>query len=479
MRVYQPMDVLAPDEEQRIHDTALRILEEVGVEVQSRALLGRLAEAGGTVDRDAMRVRFGREFIEKLIAESAPFDWDAVEPRVSGSMSIYAGRLLNPDTDRHEPWTLPAYFRCFRLARSLPNVEYRVNYVTPMPEVPMAAAGLFLQYLSLKIEGNTAAFVESAARAPHVLEIARIASEGMGVELRDIFHVGVHMVSPLVLAREQADMVAFFAEQGLPVGIGSMSSLGGSAPVTIAGALALHLAEKLFVNALQRALFGRRTLDITCSVAPLDMRTGMYPYGRPEKGLCNLAMAQLARRYAASYSANCGSADAKRPGVEAGYEKVMNALPLLLASGRTRISCGQLSVDEVVSPIQMILDDEIVSALGRFARGFRVGEESLAFDATRSVGPGGSFMGHEHTVRHFREALWEPRLGARDMLGGWLRSGGATAEHRAMALWRESESLPPLPSRLSPEGERDVLAEVRKVTGQEVRALDGFGAWAD
>jgi trimethylamine--corrinoid protein Co-methyltransferase len=59
----------------------------------------------------------------------------------------------------------------------------------------------------------------------------------------------------------------------------------------------------------------------------------------------------------------------------------------------------------------------------RFVDGVRLDEESLAVDMIHEVGPGGEFMSHDHTMRHFRE-LWSPQIFDRSQLDRWEAEGG-------------------------------------------------------
>jgi trimethylamine--corrinoid protein Co-methyltransferase len=247
-----------------------------------------------------------------------------------------------------------------------------------------------------------------------------------------------------------------------------MHSAGGSAPATLAGALALGLAHDLFTNLVHRLFFGGRGLGLGCSIAPLDMRTGMYPYGRPEMQLTNVAMAQMARRYGARFGGQCGLSDAKRPSTEAGFQKALGSIPSLLACGQTSIACGLLSVDEVFSPIQMVLDAEMVGALARFARGFEVSEETLALDVIRQVGPGGTFLDSEHTARHHRAEFWEPRVFSREMFSAWCAHGQKFDTTYAMEVYRDLCRRDPLPTRVSEGLERRLLDAIRRATGVEL-----------
>jgi trimethylamine--corrinoid protein Co-methyltransferase len=132
-------------------------------------------------------------------------------------------------------------------------------------------------------------------------------------------------------------------------------------------------------------------------------------------------------------------------------------------------------VDEVFSPIQMILDDEMVGALRRFARGFEVTDETLAVDLIRQVGPGGTFLDQEHTLRHFRAELWEPRLFARQMFAGWRQAGARSAEDIAMEMYRDLVRREPLPSLIPDDLDRELVRMLRRATGLDLGPVDGEG----
>ena len=58
-------------------------------------------------------------------------------------------------------------------------------------------------------------------------------------------------------------------------------------------------------------------------------------------------------------------------------------------------------------------------------------EEHLATGVVHSVGPGGNFLAEEHTVRHFREAMWLPgRAWTRQTYDHWRSDGGLSFADR-------------------------------------------------
>jgi trimethylamine--corrinoid protein Co-methyltransferase len=193
----------------------------------------------------------------------------------------------------------------------------------------------------------------------------------------------------------------------------------------------------------------------------------IYPYGRPEMALANLMTAQMARFYGASYHGHAGLSDAKLPSVESGYQKALTAIPTLLACGGLWMDAGLLSIDEVCSPVQLILDNEFLSALSRFTNEFEISEESIGLDDILTLGPGGSYLDRELTARRVRREQWQPKIWSREMLSPWLSGRRQTdidrAREQAAALYRSFQP----DSQLTLEHEREILALIARA-GREL-----------
>ena len=123
----------------------------------------------------------------------------------------------------------------------------------------------------------------------------------------------------------------------------------------------------------------------------------------PEAALLFVANTELARFYGNPYPtmAYSLSSDSKSSDVQAGIEKACKAL-LALACAAPVLSSGVgvLAVAHVSSLAQIVLDYELAQLLDRLLDGIRVDDETLALDEIIEQGIGGSFLDHEHTVRH-------------------------------------------------------------------------------
>lgn len=432
---YNPM---SPAQTGLIHSGALRILREVGMEVQNRRLLEAMAGMGLQVDFQAQRVRFPSSLVERFISEAEKHDWARARPRVGGSAGVYHGLYHDPLSGELAPWTEEALAFYFALPRHLAHVEGTHMLGCRLP-VPGPLEPLYERYYCWVYGGRESGTIHLDELCPYILELYEVLAEERGLPLREVFRSTVYLVPPLKLGRHEAYQVAYFWERGLPVHIGDMYALGASAPATLAGAVTLNLAEQLALRILDWALFGKKRLHLSASTSVMDMRTLIYPYGRPEMAIANVMTAQLARYYGASFSGHAGLTDAKLPSVEAGAQKALTAIPTLLAGGNLRLDAGLLSIDEVCSPVQMILDNEFLSALQRLAHEFQITEEAIGLDTIIEAGPGGHFIDKLHTARHFRDEHWEPGLWSRQMLRPWMEGGcrldADEARELALEIW--------------------------------------------
>jgi trimethylamine--corrinoid protein Co-methyltransferase len=383
-------------------------------------------------------------------------------PDLTAQAGVYQGLYHDPQTNALVPFTDATLASYIKLARLLPGVTgiHMQNY-------PVAAAHptepLELRIFAWRHGAQEAGGIQLTALCPYLLEMYAVKAEAENSTLPEVFRGQAFMISPLRIPAHEAEQILFFHNHGLRVSLTNMITAGGTGPVTLAGCIALNLAERIALGILNRVLYGDLTWALGGSITPLDMRTMIQPYGRPEMLLTNLANIQLARHYGVRAWPHSGLTDAKAPSHEAGVQKLMTALPCILAGG-ANIEPGLLSIDEVFSPVQMILDAELVSALRRALRGFEVTDDTLAVDLIEAVGPGGFFTDRVHTARHFRESQWQPEIWSRDMLQHWLLDQSGIDVDRARDRWHAVMSQPDPPPGILPDTEarlRDIVARAR------------------
>lgn len=459
------LHTLRREEIETLHRNTLRVMSEVGMVVENAVILERLAAMGGDVEKGRFLVRFGPEVVEKFLAESEPYDWSQIKPSVSASAGIYQGKYFDPETHAYVPWTEERILRYTKMARALPNVGQANMLGCPVEGVYAPIIPLHQRYLCWKYGIGSGGSLWDIKLCPHILEMCQVMADATGKRLADYFGGVVYLQTPLKLGRTEAEHFVYFAERGLNVGIGHMMSSGGTGPATLAGAITIWLAELMFIHFIQRAFYGTRRLLFGCSISVLDMKRGMYPYGRPERPLVCVVMSQLARHYGAYSSGHGGHTDAKVPSCEAGAQKALTCIPILMTSGRCGVSAGSLSRDELFSPVQLIIDNEFIGALKRFARGIEVSDEACALDVIKEVGPGGNFLDTDHTAGHYHTEHWQPQIWSRESLSAWLESDRKTDIERAMDIYQDINASPDPEPQISEETERALLKVIEKAKG--------------
>jgi trimethylamine--corrinoid protein Co-methyltransferase len=306
-----------------------------------------------------------------------------------------------------------------RLAHALPNVN--ATFITGCPWGPDSELEpLYERFYSWKYGAEPSGILYPHPAAPRLLDLYQAYAQMKGKTVKEVFHGGVFMLSPLRLSAEEAEQFVWWWSRGFDAHIAHMITSGLTGPVTPAGVVVVHLAEAIAIGFLRQACYGTTGLDMLAMVAPVDMRSTTRPYGRPEMATANLLFAQMARFYGTDCFLHSGASDANLPSNESGAQKAICTLSALLSGADAMIDAGGLAMCDGHSPIQMILDNELAGSLHSFLRPYDCGDAAIGFDTIAEAGPGGMFIWQEHTVERYREELWEPSLWNRVALEAWL-----------------------------------------------------------
>src|SRR5438309_76096 len=124
---------------------------------------------------------------------------------------------------------------------------------------------------------------------------------------------------------------------------------------------------------------------------------------------------------------------------QAAYESMMCMWPTIL--GRVNFvlhAAGWLESALLASYEKFIIDVEQLRMFEWIlGHGLPVDDEGLAMDALREVGPGGHFLGAEHTMRHYRTGFYRPWISSTENFDRWQRFGSRTADVVAAERWKQ------------------------------------------
>ena len=210
--------------------------------------------------------------------------------------------------------------------------------------------------------------------------------------------------SPLVWDGLMVDALREWAPANQPVIVTPFLLAGATAPVSIAGGLALQVAEALSGVALAQTMRPGVPCLFGSFFTAVDMRTGGPAFGTPESVLGTLAGGQLARRYGLPYRGGGGLCSANALDAQAAAETAMTLWATVLArSDFVLHAAGWLEGGLTASYEKLVLDLELLRMFDVIGGGIGVGEEEFAIDAIREEGPGGMFLASTHTLAHFRD----------------------------------------------------------------------------
>ena len=466
MHICGSADILSRDEIERILQQALRILAEIGIRLPNAQMQAVLADYGARVDAARELVFFPTAMLEQFFSATQAFERDA-QAALSFSAGAYPQYYAEPKTGCVQLHTLRTVIEMTRLTDQLSHITNLYDSMGVPSDVPDLLSPLYMRLLVWKYtRKGQCGQVHLKRLLPYVIEMAQVMADSEGGSLANYAFLTCQMISPLQFGEQELSMFVYFWERGLKAEPGQILSSGGSAPATLAGTVALQVAENLVINLIDRFFYANPILHFSNSATVIDMKTAAFQYGRPELGLTHLAIGQIARYLGASFDANCFLGDAKVPSCEMGMQKALNAIPAILAGTRSLGTLVLLSVDEIGSPLQLILDDEYAGALQRFARGFEIDEDTLAYDLIREIGPGGLFIGTEHTARHYRKEHWQPALFSREMYNAWMAGSHQTDIERAADMYNTIMAAEP--KVYLGESTEKALLQVIEKAGREI-----------
>jgi len=209
---------------------------------------------------------------------------------------------------------------------------------------------------------------------------------------------------------------------------------GATAPVVFPAGLIQSVAEALAVDFIFNTLSTRKLDILTVRLEPFDMKSNNIVFGSPEWCILNRAVVELEnelrgfpRRYGVFRS------NSKRVDAQSMCERSMTVLFQALNGIRRFGAVGQLCVDEVFSPLQAVLDIQILKYVQRVINGLNSSwnDEIDFLTILREGIADGMFMGHETTREYFRKFYSMDNLFTYNNLNSWREGGMKNLEDAA------------------------------------------------
>jgi len=442
---YRP---LSQRDMERINDTALTLLEKVGLGQAIPSCIEALTAKGAFMNEHG-RLCLPRALIEDTLANCArdfmlygrerKHDMEPWGNKVYFGTAGAAVHVVDVATRSYRDSVLVDLYDCARIVDQCEHIHFYQRPLTARDMISGHDLDINTMYACL---AGTSKHVGTSMVAPeHVAECLEILHYVAGGEDKwrarpFVSQSNCFVVPPMKFAEDACRCLEVAVRGGMPVLLLSAGQAGATAPAALAGTVAQAVAECLaglaYVNAIKPgaiAIWGPWPFVS-------DLRTGAMSGGSGEQALITAACAQMGHFYRLTVGSAAGMCDSKLPDVQAGYEKgvtaslsAMTGINLLYESAGMHASLLGFCLES------LLIDNDMLGAINRNIRGIEVNDETLSFDVIANVcieGPG-HYLGHDQTLSLMQKEYIYPELGNRMSPKEWNEAGRPDIVERASA----------------------------------------------
>jgi len=399
-------------------DGILHVLDQAGLLIQDMDLLQELSRRGAKIEQGSERAWLPQDLLHEVIGEQKDHN-----------ESIFCPTRQNPipSTPSIGVSIAQFFYDLDRVGARSPNREdflHTLRFQDVYHPQHGASHALLLRDVPPRLETIEAvslilrhaqhpgfSYVHYGEQVPFLAEIGELWFD----DRKRFLNSGIFASTPLRFDRRACGVLKSLVKEGIHPGIGSMVISGASAPITPAGAVVVGAAEILAGWVLLHILEVPPPYHGGIASGSMNMKTGSVSFGSVESMLQDLMVRNLFQKRLGGHVGISGGAnytDAKHPGLQAAYERCMEAHWICMETGTIPpVGSGLLDSGKTLSLEQFLLDDEVCRMHSRIAQGVPVSEETLALEEIFQIGPGlsGNHMETDHTLKHCRES-WDPLL---------------------------------------------------------------------
>lgn len=432
---------------EKIHEATLIIMETTGLNFSYEPARALFARAGCKTDGN--RVFFPRKLVEEQIKKApSQFTLHARNPEknvtIGGDnltfMPCYGAPFVNDMDKGRRKGTLKDFNNFAKLAYESPYMDITGGMMTEPNDIPVSTRNAERIYSSMVLSDKPFMGAGTgAADARQTIEMASLFFGGCReMAEKPPFISILCSLTPLGYDDKMCGGIMEYARAGMPQLISSLAIAGATSPVTMEGTLVVQNAEVLAGITLSQLVREGTPVVYAGSSSVAAMRHGTLSIGAPEMAINTAATAQMGRFYNLPVRGGGALTDSKTIDSQAAYESMMSMMAATMSGINFVLhSAGILEGYITASYEKFIIDNEICGMCRRIKQGEDITAEKLALDAIRQVGPGGEYLTHMHTFKHFKKALYAPLMEGRDNFAVWEGKGGLTMEQQANSRYKK------------------------------------------
>ncbi|NBT30511.1 MAG: methyltransferase [Rhodobacteraceae bacterium] len=450
LNIDRPIEPLSDEGVMAIHDGAMRILEDIGIEFLNEEALELFRLAGCTVN--GTNVRMGRDWVMEMVRKSP--DQFTITPRnpdrelIIGGKYILFGNVSSPpnyfdlEIGKKVSGTREHCANLLKLTQHFNCIHFAGGYPVEPVDIHASVRHLDVLFDKLTLTDKVMhAYSLGKERVEDVMEMVRIAG-GLTheeFEAKPHMYTNINSTSPLKHDVPMIDGCLRLVRRGQAVIVTPFTLAGAMAPVTMAGAVTLSIAEALCAIALFQFVRPGCPCAIGTFTSNVDMKSGAPAFGTPEYMRATQMTGQMARFYGLPMRAS-GVCAANVPDGQAMWE-TSNSLWSAVQSGSNVVyhAAGWLEGGLIASPEKFIMDCEVLQMIQRYMEPeiCATGPEDIAVDTIKEVGPNGHYFGVQHTQDRYESAFYQPFISDWRNFEAWDLAGAVWTPERAHRMFKD------------------------------------------
>ena len=424
---------------EQIDAASMDILENIGVVFRDDIALADWRKAGAKVVDDT--VFLDRALVRDLISTiPETFTYHARDPKknvdLGGRNSIFVPMTGAPymrdleDVRRNPMMEDLSMFH--KLSHMMPAMHSSAHHIVEPYDHPISQRHLRITYSSMKHSDKTfMGMTSSGKNAEDVIDMCAILFGDDFIDTHPVVTGNCNGNSPLVWDETMLGAMRAFCKRDISLNgaLGSVANTPASVPASVAQLNAEALSALAYTQVIRRgcpAIYGHY-------LSTVSMKSGAPMAGTPEISLMNFMIGQMARYYGVPWRTSNTLGGAKTFDAQAGYESA-TTLSAVMHAGANYIwhSAGWNEAGMHCSVAKFIVDSEQCAMAYRMAEGPKWHDFDTALAAVSDIGPGGHYLGHQHTQDNFQEAFFMPNMLDNNSIEQWAAEGSVEITQRAL-----------------------------------------------
>jgi len=458
---------------EKIHLATSEILERVGVDVHDEKARQILIKGGAKAD--GIRIHIPEYMVSKALSTTPKhiklYDRNGkVAMRAGGYNTYYGGgsdclNILDHRTGERRRPMLKDVQEAATVMDALPEISFVMSLFLP-EDVDQRIYDRYQMQVMLNNTTKPIVFVspdfEGCVAAVEMCEA--VAGGAEAFQKRSFATCYINVTSGLIANAEALQKCMYLAEKGLPQLYIPLNAGGVNSPVTTAGCMASMNAGILLGIVLSQLVHEGAPIAVPgWNGGPYNLKTMVGNYVlADEQGVPT----SMGKYYNLPVFGLGGSTDSKALDHQCGMEATVSLMTALLHGANIVHDVGFMDSGLQGSLQLQVLCNDTIGFLRAATAGVLVNDETLALDVIDELGPTGNYLGHPHTIKHFKEPFYS-KLADKGPYSQWVEKGATTMEQRAAKMVDkilETHKPVPLPA--------DVQAAIQKIVEREQQWID-------